>query len=115
VPSLQSWADRFLDEIGYFNELRRAEKNPETSENRVRNLKELMATMDDVAARGDSTLAPAVSGIDRVQLFLEEISLDTDREEDESPGDAVTLITMHSCKGLEFPHVHIVGLEEGLL
>src|SRR5262249_37255582 len=81
----------------------------------IRNLKELMATMDDVAARGDATLAPAVSGIDRLQLFLEEISLDTEREEDESPGDAVTLITMHSCKGLEFPHVHIVGLEEGLL
>jgi superfamily I DNA/RNA helicase len=114
APSLQSWADRFLDEIGYFNELRRAEKNPEASENRIRNLKELMATMDGVAAQ-NATGETSVSGVDRLQIFLEEISLDTEREEDESPGDAVTLITMHSCKGLEFPHVHIVGLEEGLL
>ena len=50
------------------------------------------------------------------QLFLEDVTLDTEREdEDEGPGNAVTLITMHSCKGLEFPHVYIVGLEDGLL
>ena len=50
----------------------------------------------------------------RLQDFLEEISLDNEREE-ERPGDAVTLITMHSCKGLEFPHVYVVGMEDGLL
>jgi superfamily I DNA/RNA helicase len=48
-------------------------------------------------------------------MFLEELTLDTERDEDEPQGDAVTLITVHSCKGLEFPHVWVVGLEEGLL
>src|SRR5262249_53763685 len=38
-----------------------------------------------------------------------------EREEADDQQDAVTLITMHSCKGLEFPHVYVVGLEEGLL
>jgi superfamily I DNA/RNA helicase len=114
--SLQSWADRFLDEIGYFNELRRAEKNPEAAEARIRSLKELMATMDDVAAQSDTNSSGAAPGLERLQTFLEEITLDTEREEEEeSAGDAVTLITMHSCKGLEFPHVYIVGLEDGLL
>ena len=107
--SLQAWSDHFLNEAGYFAELRRLEKNPENCESRVRNLKEFMATMDRPAGGGTS---PA----ERLGNFLEEITLDTEREEEEeNTGDAVTLITMHSCKGLEFPHVFIVGLEDGLL
>ena len=47
--------------------------------------------------------------------FLEDLTLDSEREEEKEAGDAVTLITMHSCKGLEYPHVYVVGLEEGLL
>jgi len=109
-PALPSWAGEFLDEIGYFNELRRSEKTPEAAENRIRNLRELLASMN-------ASTPPGGSLADGLHAFLEDISLDTEREEDqdEAPGDAVTLITMHSCKGLEFPHVHIVGLEEGLL
>jgi superfamily I DNA/RNA helicase len=107
--SLQAWADRFLDEIGYFNELRRSEKTPEAAEARIRSVKELMTTLDSAGSAG-------ISLSERLHAFLEEITLDTEREEDDQgPGDAVTLITMHSCKGLEFPHVYIVGLEEGLL
>ena len=106
---LGTWARAFLDEIGYFNELRRQEKNPEAAENRIRNLQELLDTMDD--PEGES-LPP----LDRLETFLEEITLDNEREtEEEGPGNAVTLITMHSCKGLEFPHVYIVGMEDGLL
>lgn len=107
--ALAPWAAQFLDESGYFNELRRSEKDAETAENRIRNLKELVADLDRDGA-------PDERLTDRLQRFLEEITLDTEREkEEETVGDAVTLITVHSCKGLEFPHVFIVGLEEGLL
>ena len=103
---LQAWSDNFLNETGYFAELTRLEKNPEVSESRIRNLRELMATMDGV---GNLPL-------ERLENFLENVTLDSDRaEEKENTADAVTLITMHSCKGLEFPHVFIVGLEDGLL
>ncbi len=107
--ALQTLAEHLMQEVGYYHELSRSEKNPETAENRLRNLKDLIATLD--GSEGSGPL------VDRLQSFLEQITLDTEREEDkdESPGDAVTLITMHSCKGLEFPHVHIVGLEDGLL
>jgi superfamily I DNA/RNA helicase len=108
--ALQTLTDHFLNEVGYFAELRRSEKNPETAENRIRNLKDLIATLDGPEPA-------AQPPFDRLQTFLEQITLDTEREEeeDEAPGDAVTLITMHSCKGLEFPNVYIVGMEDGLL
>ena len=103
---LRTWADNFLDETGYFAELKRLDKDPEVSEARIRSLRELMTTMDGVGN------VPS----ERLTNFLENITLDSDREEDkENTSDAVTLITMHSCKGLEFPHVFIVGLEDGLL
>jgi len=106
VATLPAWAEQFLDETGYYAELRRAEKNPEVAETRTRNLRELVATMNGNA----DTLT------EQLDDFLENITLDSDREEEkENTSDAVTLITMHSCKGLEFPHVFIVGLEDGLL
>jgi DNA helicase-2/ATP-dependent DNA helicase PcrA len=106
--TLQSWADKFLDEVSYFNELSRSEKDKEKGDDRVRNLKELIATLD-----GSSPSSAPLS--ERLEKFLENITLDSEEENEEDKGDAVTLITMHSCKGLEFPHVYIVGLEDGLL
>jgi superfamily I DNA/RNA helicase len=109
IPNLKAWSESFLDETGYLEELRKSEKNPEEGENRVRNLRELIATLDNFGTPGATPAA-------RLQSFLEDITLDAEREEEkENTGDAVTLITMHSCKGLEFPRVFIVGLEEGLL
>jgi len=107
--SLQLWAEHFVKEIGYLEELRRSEKNPDTAENRVRNVKELLASLETNTKGGDKP-------VNRIQSFLEELTLDSEREEEtDLKNDAVTLITMHSCKGLEFPHVYVVGLEDGLL
>ena len=106
--TLQKWADKFLDESGYLLELRRQEKDAEAGDARVRNLRELTATLD-----GNNVAGKAL--FERLETFLEDITLDSDREDEEEKGDVVTLITMHSCKGLEFPRVFIVGLEDGLL
>ncbi|MCU0787348.1 MAG: ATP-dependent helicase, partial [Verrucomicrobia bacterium] len=107
--ALQMWTERFLTQTGYFDELRRVEKDPENAENRAMNLKEIVASMDGPNAVG--TLPH-----DRLQRFLENVTLDAERQEEaDAPSDQVTLITMHSCKGLEFPHVYVVGMEDGLL
>jgi DNA helicase-2/ATP-dependent DNA helicase PcrA len=107
---LQKWAEHFLNEIGYLEELRRGEKNVETADARIRGIRDLLPDLD-----GDDPHGKPLT--ERLQRFLEEVTLDNDREEeqDEKVGDAVTLITMHSCKGLEYPHVYVVGLEDGLL
>ena len=106
---LHAWTQQFFQEIGYLDEIRRQEKDSDTGENRIRNVKELLATLD----REESGALPPV---ERLHKFLEELALENDfAEEGEMQGNAVTLITMHSCKGLEFPHVYIVGLEDGLL
>src|SRR6185436_20023188 len=49
--------------------------------------------------------------------FLDEMMLRVEREEDDdtTEGSGVTLITLHAAKGLEYPHVYLIGLEEGLL
>ena len=105
--ALQQWSEKFLNDTGYYSELRRSEKNQENAENRIRSLRDLIATMDR-----DGVGKPMS---DRLDAFLENITLDSEREDEKEAGDAVTLITMHSCKGLEYPHVYVVGLEDGLL
>ncbi|HUR45906.1 MAG TPA: UvrD-helicase domain-containing protein [Candidatus Saccharimonadales bacterium] len=109
---LSVWAEKFLNEAGYIEDLRRSEKNPDAAENRIRNLKDLIVNLDHSLEDSNPNAAPT----EKLQNFLQELMLDSDRKEEaESKGDAVTLITMHSCKGLEFPHVYVVGLEDGLL
>jgi DNA helicase II / ATP-dependent DNA helicase PcrA len=105
MPSLAGWAQSFLDEVGYAADVRRGEKNPDVADNRLENLRELVQSLPGAT----------VDSQQQLQDFLDDLSLDSDREEEkENSGDAVTLITIHSCKGLEFPHVYIVGLEDGL-
>jgi superfamily I DNA/RNA helicase len=107
--SLQVWSEQWLTQTGYLADLRRAEKDAETADNRIRNLRDLLASLD---AEPKNLTKP----MERLLTALEELMLDNERaEEKETQGDAVTLITMHSCKGLEFPHVQVVGLEDGLL
>jgi superfamily I DNA/RNA helicase len=105
---LSHWADSFLDSVGYYAELKKGEKDQEVAEARIRNLKDLLPDLDEA---GNSNWTPGA----KVDAFLDDLALDNEREEEKDAGDAVTLITMHSCKGLEFPHVFVVGLEDGLL
>ncbi|MGZ8901522.1 MAG: ATP-dependent helicase [Limisphaerales bacterium] len=106
---LTKWADDFLTEIGYYDDLRKGEKDQEVADNRIQNVKAMLKDLDEAGKRSRPAL-------ERIEAFLDDVTLDADRLEDkERTGDAVTLITMHSCKGLEFPHVYVVGLEDGLL
>jgi DNA helicase II / ATP-dependent DNA helicase PcrA len=70
----------------------------------------------DDAEAGDDAPAPLVVpvGIPRIQAFLEALSLVTDMDDVDRDQSAVTLMTLHSAKGLEFPVVFMTGMEENV-
>ena len=100
-----------LSTVNYRAELERTYKTPSDIEARWQTLEELA----NAAARYDATAGASAS----LQGFLEEIALNDRDDSRDSKKDAqahaVTLMTLHSAKGLEFPHVYMVGMEEGLL
>ena len=106
--SLTSWVETLLKDTRYLEELRRSEKDPAVADSRIQNIRDLIASIDS----SPTSRLPH----QQLEAFLEDLTLDADRlTEKEDTGDQVTLITTHSCKGLEFPHVFLVGVEEGLL
>jgi DNA helicase-2/ATP-dependent DNA helicase PcrA len=66
-------------------------------------------------AEGEPTYSEALAQRSALQAFLEDVALVSDVDDLDQRQDAVTLITLHAAKGLEFPVVFMVGMEEGLL
>jgi DNA helicase-2/ATP-dependent DNA helicase PcrA len=101
--ALPAFVDRVLEASGY-REALKAERSSE-AEARLENLEELIAAAEDYE-RGD--LASGLPG------FLDTIALVADVDQLPDAPQAVTLMTLHSAKGLEFPVVFLTGLEEGV-
>lgn len=99
---LGEFAERLISESGYADML--LQKGEEGIE-RMENLKELVNNMASHAEENpDATLTG----------FLEEVSLIADVDNYDEKANAVTMMTVHSAKGLEFPWVFIPGMEEGI-
>ena len=97
---------RFINDSGYMDDLKRSCKTPEEALNRESGVKEILNALAEHQnrKRGD------------IRDFLDELSLNREREEDKKEdAKGLTLITMHAAKGLEFPHVFLVGAEDGIL
>ena len=101
--SLPEFYDELLLRTGYADML--LSKPTEENKTKLENVKELKSSIQSYLA---NTTEPTLSG------FLEEISLYTDLEQYNEGDDAVVMMTIHSAKGLEFPHVFLVGFEDGL-
>lgn len=104
-----------LDETGYVQELR--QEATEESLARVENLEELDSLLqefeeDELEGTLESELAERKSQL--LSRFIEQSSLASDVDKLDSTSSAVKLMTLHSSKGLEFPVVFLVGMEEGL-
>ncbi|MBO5652037.1 MAG: UvrD-helicase domain-containing protein, partial [Selenomonas sp.] len=95
--------EKVLEESGYLRELQE-EKKPE-NESRIENLKEFVGVARDFQKTEDNP---------NLENFLSTLSLVSDIDNAELEDDRITLMTLHSAKGLEFPTVFMVGMEEGL-
>ncbi|HET6419244.1 MAG TPA: UvrD-helicase domain-containing protein [Geobacteraceae bacterium] len=103
-------ADLFRS-LGIEEELRRTMDDPAAARRKVENVEQII---NAAAAFEDKSADPTLAG------FLEKVSLLDDENfpgkgKKEPGSDAVVLMSLHSSKGLEFPHVFLVGMEEGLL
>ncbi len=102
-----------IDEIGIYEELRR--EGPE-GEDRIDNVKELLASAHDFdrGSFADVEEDDVVEEMTPLDRYLQRISLVTSLDRHDLEMSAVTLMTLHNAKGLEFPVVFISGLEDGL-
>ncbi len=101
--ALPDFYEELMSRTGYVAALQA--KDTEESRGRLENVRELKSSIQAYVTESPD---PSLAG------FLEEIALYTDIEQYNDSDNAVVMMTMHSAKGLEFPHVFLVGLEDGL-
>ncbi|QFG01953.1 ATP-dependent helicase [Tepidiforma bonchosmolovskayae] len=95
--------ERLINAVGYVRYLEEGDDAEERMEN-VLELQALLAEYEETAGEGND-----------LATFLQDVALVTDQDTLDGRGQGVTLITLHAAKGLEFPVVFLVGMEEGLL
>lgn len=105
--SISDLMDEILEETGYIESLEA--EDDEDAKARIENIDELLSkiTAYEEACK-DQDEPASLSG------FLEEVALVADIDSLDESTDYVMLMTLHSAKGLEFPHVYLAGMEDGL-
>ena len=101
---LPAFYEEVVARTGYANMLQA--KNDIENRTRLENVRELLTSINGYVENAESE--PALEG------FLDEVALYTDIDNHDPSEDAVVMMTMHSAKGLEFPVVFVVGMEEGI-
>jgi DNA helicase-2/ATP-dependent DNA helicase PcrA len=102
-----------LERSGYLEALEREETV--LAEGRLENLRELQSAIEEFeAANAVAPPGDAADGRSLLDLFLEQVTLLSEADNLERESDRVVLMTVHVAKGLEFPSVFVVGLEEGI-
>lgn len=103
--------EEVLDQSGYLEALQI--QNTLESQARIENIEEFLSVtknFDDNNTDG----APDESGLDKLGRFLNDLALIADTDDGDQETAEVTLMTLHAAKGLEFPVVFLIGMEEGV-
>jgi ATP-dependent DNA helicase Rep len=102
--------EQMISDIGYELWLRENSKTNESAERKMKNVHELISWLKRIAEKestGQKPLAELIANIMLMDIL--------DRNQEEQASDQVSLMTLHSAKGLEFQHVFLVGMEENIL
>ena len=109
--SITDTVEAILDKSGYLDAL--SMQQTLESQSRIENIEEFMS----VTKNFDETNTDGTedeTGIDRLGRFLNDLALIADTDDGEIEAAEVTLMTLHAVKGLEFPVVFLIGMEEGV-
>ena len=98
---LDEFLDELLEKTGYLESL----KALENGDTKIENVEELRSSIVQYMNEADE---PSLSG------FLEEVALYSEADRDDGSDDKVTLMTVHSAKGLEYKNIFVIGLDDGI-
>jgi superfamily I DNA/RNA helicase len=118
LPAIASWTRELFRSLDLEGAVRAERRNDRTADARVDNIRDLVGTISRyerqvwAAGPGAAEWEPPTLADALARLALAELDDDDDGDEQAS---GVTLMTLHSAKGLEFSDVFIVGLEEGIV
>jgi DNA helicase II / ATP-dependent DNA helicase PcrA len=112
-------ASRIAASTGFLKDLY-ADKTPEglsryeNVQELLSGIKEFVETGRSITPAGDESSYADTGEVRTLELYMQDISLLTDADDENKDADTVSLMTIHAAKGLEFPAVYVVGLEENL-